>query len=61
MRYPVLGSISLLLIFVAIKFMPKHIINYIITAYFCCVGVLAIGGVILGAHANVRSVVRSFV
>jgi hypothetical protein len=44
MRYPVIGSIALLSLFLAVKFLPKYLISYIITFYFCSVGVLAIGG-----------------
>ena len=46
-RYPIIGSVALLGLFAAVKFLPKHIIVYVITFYFCAVGVLAIGGALL--------------
>lgn len=44
MRYPIIGSASLLGLFLAIRFLPKYIITYVITFYFCTLGVFAIGG-----------------
>ena len=44
MKFPLIGSMSLLGLFLAIKFLPKHWLNYIITFYFCMMGTLAIGG-----------------
>jgi hypothetical protein len=44
MRYPMVGSAALVSLFVALKFLPKHLIGYIIMFYFCGVGTLAIGG-----------------
>ena len=44
MKFPLIGSMSLVGLFLAIKFLPKQWLNYIITFYFCLMGTLAIGG-----------------
>ena len=44
MRYPLIGSAALISLFLALRFLPKHMVAYIITFYFCLVGVAAIGG-----------------
>ena len=55
-RYPVIGSAALLSLFVAIKFLPKNLIVYIITGYFCLVGIFAIGGALLNIRLQVQHV-----
>lgn len=45
MKFPLIGSMSLVGLFLAIKFLPKQWLNYIITTYFCVMGVFALGGV----------------
>ena len=55
-RYPVIGSAALLSLFVAIKFLPKNLIVYIITGYFCLVGIFAIGGALLNIRLQVQRV-----
>lgn len=46
MRFPLMGSVSLLSLFLAIKFLPKGWVNIVIGIYFCGMGVLAVGGVL---------------
>lgn len=44
MRFPIMGSVSLLSLFMAIKFLPKGWVNIVIGIYFCIMGVFAVGG-----------------
>lgn len=46
MKFPLIGSVSLFGLFLAIKFLPRDWLNYIITFYFCVLGTFAIGGMI---------------
>lgn len=49
MRFPIVGSVSLVGLFVAIKFLPKAWVNYVITFYFCLLGVFAVAGLLFDA------------
>lgn len=47
MRFPFIGSAVLLSLFLLIKFLPKDLVNLVLTAYFVLLGVLALGATIL--------------
>eukprot|EP00892_Ulva_mutabilis_P008067 jgi/Ulvmu1/5632/UM023_0172.1 len=52
MKFPLIGSMSLVGLFVAIKFLPKQWLNYIITTYFCIMGVFALGELIYSSTSS---------
>ncbi|PRW61442.1 signal peptide peptidase-like [Chlorella sorokiniana] len=42
MKFPIVGSVVLLSLFLAFKFLPKDIVNAILSAYFVFLGMLAV-------------------
>lgn len=53
MKFPLIGSVSLLGLFLAIKFLPGHWLNYIMTFYFSMMGTLAIGELLFSTFYKV--------
>jgi len=49
MRFPFIGSAVLLSLFLLFKFLPKDLINTVLTSYFFVLGVLALSATILPA------------
>jgi minor histocompatibility antigen H13 len=47
MRFPFIGSAVLLSLFLLFKFLPKDLINTVLTLYFFVLGVLALSATIL--------------
>ncbi|KAJ7295215.1 hypothetical protein O6H91_07G028000 [Diphasiastrum complanatum] len=47
MRFPFIGSAVLFSLFLLFKFLPKDLINAVLTAYFVVLGILALGATIL--------------
>lgn len=47
MRFPFIGSAVLLSLFLLFKFLPKDLVNLVLTAYFVLLGVLALAATIL--------------
>lgn len=41
MQFPLIGSVSLLSLYLAFKFLDKELVNFLISFYFCAVGCLA--------------------
>ena len=41
MQYPILGSVVLLSLFLVLKFVPKYLVNAVLTVYFCALGTAA--------------------
>jgi hypothetical protein len=52
MKFPLIGSVSLFGLFLAIKFLPREWLQYIITFYFCALGTFAIGGMDLARSVH---------
>ena len=46
--FPIIGSGTLFGLYLLFKFFDKEYINYVLTAYFTCMGVIAFAKVILG-------------
>lgn len=42
MKFPLVGSVVLFSLFLAFKFLPKHLVNAILSAYFVFLGMLAL-------------------
>ncbi|CAI7861670.1 unnamed protein product, partial [Closterium sp. NIES-54] len=47
MRFPIIGSCVLFSLFLLFKFLPKDLVNMVLSAYFVFLGVMAIGATIL--------------
>jgi minor histocompatibility antigen H13 len=47
MRFPFIGSLVLFSLFLVFKFLPKDLVNMVLTLYFVALGALAISAVIL--------------
>eukprot|EP00270_Netrium_digitus_P008788 TRINITY_DN2643_c0_g1_i2.p1 TRINITY_DN2643_c0_g1~~TRINITY_DN2643_c0_g1_i2.p1 ORF type:complete len:357 (+),score=98.05 TRINITY_DN2643_c0_g1_i2:452-1522(+) len=47
MRFPLVGSAVLLGLFLLFKFLPKDIVNMVLSCYFVVLGILALGATIL--------------
>eukprot|EP00850_Spirogloea_muscicola_P001576 SM000006S19341 [mRNA] locus=s6:282587:285235:+ [translate_table: standard] len=47
MRFPFIGSAVLLSLFLLFKFLPKDLVNTVLTLYFVVLGILALGATVL--------------
>ncbi|CAN0878111.1 Signal peptide peptidase [Linum grandiflorum] len=49
MRFPFVGSAMLLSLFLLFKFLPKHLVNSVLTCYFFVLGIVALAATLLPA------------
>lgn len=47
LTFPVVAGGALAALFVAFKYLPNHLVNALLNAYFCAVGVVCVGGFLL--------------
>ena len=47
MQFPFFAGAALAALFVAFRYLPNHLVNALLNAYFCCVGVVCVGGMLL--------------